>query len=439
MSTDTESQIAPDSKNIPIAFDAFSSTINIHGGLGGPGGRVQRGGRPLEADQVISLIQGGTGGAGGAGGTAVGIMGGDSYFPGEYSEQNDWAGEGPKLAEHLVSSRKRVRTDVKAFCEQYELDAAISLLLVEEGFKTVEALSKVSDIITLKDLGLNIGQIAELKHALEEFHASLLQHSLVSPDILAEKGSDTASNPALDRHQSVWSVWNSLQAAHRFLTTPPFLYTRVAWTRKRLDARLNDLQTWVISVNGVLVGFALAMLAVSSISNSRIPRDFVILGMVFAFFGFIYTILLILYTRDHGDNFHPWFLNHPDVKNVQTRSSWTPATILYLPITWMAWAIISFLACLAALGANALEEKYRHGTIGADPPADGATETDTNESSALGANVTMPHPDTPDISSMSLDIAEFIGFTVLTVWSAVYVVKIYTEVRKCRVAHHGKV
>ncbi|KAF7336191.1 hypothetical protein MVEN_02166700 [Mycena venus] len=181
------------------------------------------------------------------------------------------------------------------------------------------------------------------------------------------------------------------------------------------------------------------MLAVSSIFNSRIPRDFVILGIIFAFFGFIYTILVILYTRDHGDNFYPWFLNHPDVKNVQTRSSWTPATILFLPITWMAWAIISFLACLAALGVNALDQKYVHGNIGADPPANGTTETDNNGSSTLSANITMPYPDTPDTNSMSLHIAEFIGFTVLTVWSAVYVVKIYTEVRKCRVSRDGKV
>ncbi|KAJ6592780.1 hypothetical protein B0H19DRAFT_1365132 [Mycena capillaripes] len=434
MSTDTESKTAPDSIKDSDLFrpDAFSKSVNIHGGLWEDGGGVKRGGRPLEAGQVISLIHGGTGGSGG---TGEGIRVGD-IFPGEYRQQNGGVGEGPIW--HLGSSRRRVRTDVKTFCEQYELDAVISSLLVEEGFKTVEALSNVGDI-TLKDLGLNIGQIAELKQALAEFHDSPLPHSLLSPDILAETGSDTASNPALDTQQSVWSIWNFLQSAHRFITAPPFLDTRVAWTRKRLETRLNDLQTWVISVNGVLVGFALAMLAVSSISDSRIPRDFVILGIIFAFFGFIYTILLILYTRDHGDNFLRWFLSHPDVKNVQTRSSWTPATVLYLPITWMIWAIISFLTCPAALWVNALQEKYLHGAIGADSPVNGSTATDTSESSALGANITAPHPDTPDTSSMFLDIAEFIGFTFLTVCSVVYVVKIYTEIRKCRVAHNGKV
>ncbi|KAF7336189.1 hypothetical protein MVEN_02166500 [Mycena venus] len=88
MFKDTESKIAPDSKEDPNRLDAFSRSINIHGGLGGPGGRVQRGGRPLEGPQVQSLIHGGTGGAGGVG-----------RIRDEYSEEIGGTGTGSNLIE----------------------------------------------------------------------------------------------------------------------------------------------------------------------------------------------------------------------------------------------------------------------------------------------------------------------------------------------------
>ncbi|KAJ7116283.1 hypothetical protein C8R43DRAFT_1137958 [Mycena crocata] len=67
---------------------------------------------------------------------------------------------------------------VADFCKRYHLSTEISNILKNEGYQTAGALFEESDA-TLKDLGLKIGQVAELKRALKEFLS--LEKSPVEP------------------------------------------------------------------------------------------------------------------------------------------------------------------------------------------------------------------------------------------------------------------
>jgi hypothetical protein len=51
------------------------------------------------------------------------------------------------------------------FCHKYKINEKIHELLAQEGFTTAAALLEISES-TLKETGLKIGQIAELKRAL---------------------------------------------------------------------------------------------------------------------------------------------------------------------------------------------------------------------------------------------------------------------------------
>ncbi|KAJ6587835.1 hypothetical protein B0H10DRAFT_2233885 [Mycena sp. CBHHK59/15] len=141
-----------------------ASNIVIVGGLGGKGGKgAMRGGdggrgegpRLLKEDVFLfASINGGTGGAGGEGG-ATGGSGG--------------TGESPRLAEPLVPPGTRLPDDlsVQDFCKKYGLHHALISFLEEQGFTTVGALAFLNTF-TLEDAGLRMGQIAELKNALNK-------------------------------------------------------------------------------------------------------------------------------------------------------------------------------------------------------------------------------------------------------------------------------
>ncbi|KAF8132148.1 hypothetical protein K438DRAFT_1788047 [Mycena galopus ATCC 62051] len=60
---------------------------------------------------------------------------------------------------------------VDEFCREYSLDETIRILLEHRGFQTARALCTVSDS-SLKEAGLLVGQIAELRIALQAFRAS---------------------------------------------------------------------------------------------------------------------------------------------------------------------------------------------------------------------------------------------------------------------------
>ncbi|KAJ7450548.1 hypothetical protein FB451DRAFT_1186658 [Mycena latifolia] len=133
------------------------------GGNGGKGSRLGGSGGCGEASQLavevgrFFCIHGGVGGHGGDGGA----QGGDSGL-----------GQGPKLGTKLVAVPEKAggvpTLSVTQFCQDFHVSNKIRNLLVNQGFETAGALLEVSDI-SLLDVGLKVGQIAEMKRALTQF------------------------------------------------------------------------------------------------------------------------------------------------------------------------------------------------------------------------------------------------------------------------------
>ncbi|KAJ6518631.1 hypothetical protein C8R45DRAFT_1115 [Mycena sanguinolenta] len=157
------------------------------------------------------------------------------------------------------------------------------------------------------------------------------------------------------------------------------------------------------------------ILALSSISSSPFSQSLVILSAIFAFFAVVYTILLVFCIEDRESKFSAWFLRHWEVLLcAETQSSWTPSTMLYVPLAWMAWAALCLLCSLIALGLQSFQSDLEsmHNTTSADP-----TVNDTSISAH---------------DSASLNIVQCVAFMLAITWSSVYVVKIYIEISKCR-------
>ncbi|KAJ6524594.1 hypothetical protein DFH09DRAFT_186017 [Mycena vulgaris] len=216
------------------------------------------------------------------------------------------------------------------------------------------------------------------------------------------------------------SVGKYLRMVHMFIIAPPFVQDEAdVWNLERLDHRLNAFQSWVLTANGGLLAAPAAILALSSISSSPAAQSFVILAGIFALFGVIYTILLVFHIGDRKTQFllllQRGARDCPDGMN-RSGSSWTPSTAMCLPLTWMAWSILSLLFSLITLGAQSLVATLRHLSSSKDPAANAI------------ADVSNYPPTNPAL----FDIFQLGAFALVIVWSSVYVVMLSNQVRLCR-------
>ncbi|KAJ7768703.1 hypothetical protein DFH07DRAFT_301429 [Mycena maculata] len=115
-------------------------------------------------------------------------------------------------------------------------------------------------------------------------------------------------DPGGKSHTSKQHVGHYLRVAYISMIAPPFLvFEGGIWDAPRLENRLNFFQSWILPADLGLLAFAGALLTLSDITNYPFPESFVILGGIFAFFGFIYTILLGLHLGDMKQKFSEWF------------------------------------------------------------------------------------------------------------------------------------
>ncbi|KAJ7502661.1 hypothetical protein B0H11DRAFT_2188445 [Mycena galericulata] len=121
-------------------------------GIGGDGGRGE--GPRIPAEEAHNFdMWGGIGGPGGHGDREGG---------------NGGLGERPNNTESLLPPGTQLpNITVQEFCELFELNSGIAWILAEVGLETVEALGDLPSI-ELRDVGLGIGHIAQLKVALRK-------------------------------------------------------------------------------------------------------------------------------------------------------------------------------------------------------------------------------------------------------------------------------
>ncbi|KAJ6470011.1 hypothetical protein C8R45DRAFT_427312 [Mycena sanguinolenta] len=148
-----------DSATAPV--QSGSGRPQMHGGIGGPGGRGREQGGDGGAGQGPRLMDehaqmfdtwGGTGGAAGDGDIAgkAGI------------------GERPNVGKRLLSPGQKVpKMTLETFFQDNELDMEVFQILKANGFSSLRGLGHASgwDLI---DLGLSIGHLREVEAALND-------------------------------------------------------------------------------------------------------------------------------------------------------------------------------------------------------------------------------------------------------------------------------
>ncbi|KAJ7288478.1 hypothetical protein C8J57DRAFT_517721 [Mycena rebaudengoi] len=194
------------------------------------------------------------------------------------------------------------------------------------------------------------------------------------------------------------SVTRLSNAVHEFVIAPPFLDGHATWDQKRLDTRLNALQGWAWPVHGVLLAAAVAILALSSISTYAVSQSFVILSGLFAFFGLIYTVLLIFLFGDRNI----YFPKPP------SQPTWNPK-MLTLPLAYMAWAFFTLLCSLLSFGFQTFI-------------------LDSNSHSPIPYDTTVSAASNP--TTKSFNIFQSAVFTFVAGWSSVYIVLIFLQFRR---------
>ncbi|KAJ6594839.1 hypothetical protein B0H19DRAFT_70717 [Mycena capillaripes] len=214
--------------------------------------------------------------------------------------------------------------------------------------------------------------------------------------------------------RSARSVGEYLRIIHLFIVAPPFFHDEADdWNLERLDHRLHAFRSWVLTANGGLLAAPAAILALSSISTSPVAQSFVILAGIFAFFGLIYTILLVFHIGDRKTLF--LLLLQQDGLDEMKSSSWAASTAMCLPLSWMAWSILSLLFSLITLGVQSLVYTLRRLSSSKDPG---------------GANVSgYPSP-----NPALFNIFQLGAFTLVIVFSSVHVVMLYIQLRRCRLS-----
>ncbi|KAJ7831630.1 hypothetical protein B0H13DRAFT_2289234 [Mycena leptocephala] len=221
-------------------------------------------------------------------------------------------------------------------------------------------------------------------------------------------GASPQSNPTRDRTD--WGAWltvpdigrwlanigNYIGAAYVFMIAPPFVHDRVAlWDLQRLEHRLGAFQTWVWAANAALFATSGALLAVTGVSSSPFAQSFVILCGIFGLFGFVYTVFLAFRIGDCKAQCSGRFIDRANSTR-GSHSLWNVAIMLSLPLTWMAWAILSLVCCMVSIGVQQAILDLRSSRSG---------DTETG--------LDYPAP-------KALSIFQLSGFMVVIVWSAIY-------------------
>jgi hypothetical protein len=88
------------------------------------------------------------------------------------------------------------------------------------------------------------------------------------------------------------------------MIAPPFLVPAAdEWTQEMLRDRVDSFRGWLLSVNNSHLSrkvsdfedrFDGAILAIAAVTSSTIPQTWVILSGLFALFGFMYNIYLLI-------------------------------------------------------------------------------------------------------------------------------------------------
>ncbi|KAJ7892951.1 hypothetical protein B0H13DRAFT_2037821 [Mycena leptocephala] len=202
-------------------------------------------------------------------------------------------------------------------------------------------------------------------------------------------------------------IGNYIGAAYAFIIAPPFLHDRAApWDLPRLDHRLAAFQTWVWAANAALFAASVGLLALTDVLSSPVAQSFDILCGVFGLFGFVYTIFLAFRIGDCRTECSGRLIDRANSMQ-SAHPFWNVGIMLSLPLTWMAWAVVSLLCFMVTLGVQQAILDLR----------------------PSGINDTKVEIDPP--AQKSLSILQLSGFTVAIGWSLSYVFMIPREIRKC--------
>ncbi|KAJ7640215.1 armadillo-type protein [Mycena rosella] len=257
-------------------------------------------------------------------------------------------------------------------------------------------------------------RIATLTSLRPSAPSSVLRHRRPSPKerpsppiegASAQRPKTSASRPNVS-NIATWlaSILSaSMSSAYIFMIAPPFVHNETAaWDPERLENRLNAFQGWVWGANAALLAGVAAILALSDVSSSPVPQSFVILGGIFALFGFFYTIFLAFHIGDSKTQFSRWFL---DQTNHTSGSFWNLPTICQYRVLPVSLGFQTFIR-----DGRSLHHDSLNGQV-------------------TSANTPTQLADTTAPTTTSLNVFQLAGFALALVWSSFYLVKIHLEIR----------
>ncbi|KAJ7510796.1 hypothetical protein B0H11DRAFT_1956166 [Mycena galericulata] len=228
---------------------------------------------------------------------------------------------------------------------------------------------------------------------------------------------------------------STLTDIYIYFIAPPFvrLQTTVWKDRElevRLENRLNAFQGLVWGANAALSATAVALLALTNISNHPVPQSFLILSLIFSLFGFVFTNFLAIHIGDHRKQFAAWLAD--PANSDESRSLWNPSIMISLPLTWMCWSFLSLGCCSLALGVQILIFDLQSMNTDHFPGQTTSNNSgNSTKSPPQGTNSSTP-------STITLSIFQLAVFALAIVWSSVYVVLIYREIRRCMASQNDR-
>ncbi|KAJ7747482.1 hypothetical protein B0H16DRAFT_921373 [Mycena metata] len=162
--------------------------------------------------------------------------------------------------------------------------------------------------------------------------------------------SQTRGSPDIPR--SYFSKY--IRGGYISLIAPSFIHDKsTLWDLPRLENRLSALQTWVWAANAALFAASAALLALADVSRSAIAQSFVVLSGIFGLDGFVYAVFLAFHIGDSQAQFSVCFIDHANSMQASpSEPFWDASIMLSLPLTWMAWAILSLICFLISLGVQ---------------------------------------------------------------------------------------
>ncbi|KAJ7058990.1 hypothetical protein C8F01DRAFT_285306 [Mycena amicta] len=170
----------------------------------------------------------------------------------------------------------------------------------------------------------------------------------------------------------------------------------VKWDAPRLKRRASMLLNTFLVIDGGLLAFVVACLALSDVASSPVPRAFLILVAIFAVFACGASVYLSYKISDCEVEFSEWFIHHKNL--VHTPGSlWDLETMIALPSMWTAWAFLN----LALFAISFIGQTF--------------TSYVGNENAT-----TIP----------KFTLVQFIIWALAFLWSSVYSFRIYLQMRE---------